>query len=64
MRLLLLADSHGKEMRPVLSAQAGILEPLLALEQFHVVRGRSIEIIRGDYRKQLEAFLPSTQIEY
>jgi hypothetical protein len=40
-------------MRPVLSVQAGLLEPPLTLEQFHIVRGRSIEIIRGDYRKQL-----------
>jgi hypothetical protein len=53
MHLLLLADSHGKEMRPVLSVQAGLFEPPLTLEQFHIVRGRSIEIIRGDYRKQL-----------
>ena len=53
MRLLLLADSHGKEMRPVISGQARLLDPPLCIEQYHVVRGRSIEIIRGDFRRQL-----------
>ena len=53
MRLLLLADSHGKGMLPLLHTQAGLLEPPLDLQQFHVIRGRSIEIIRGDYRNEL-----------
>jgi hypothetical protein len=53
MKLLLLADSHGKEMRPVLASHASLLDPLWSLEQLHVVRGRGIEIIRGDYRKRL-----------
>ena len=57
MRLLLLADSHGKEMLPLLHTQAGLLEPPLDLQQFHVIRGRSIEIIRGDYRNELANIL-------
>ena len=55
MRLLLLADSHGKEMAPIISRQVGLIEPPVEFEQYHVVRGRSIEIIRGEYRRQLAA---------
>jgi hypothetical protein len=40
-------------MGPILTSQAGLIDPPVTLEQYHVVRGRSIEIIRGDYRKQL-----------
>ena len=53
MKLLILADSHGKEMVPIMLRQSHQLEPPLPLEIFSVIRGRSIEIIRGDYRKKL-----------
>jgi hypothetical protein len=55
MKLLLLADSHGKELAPIILRQVGLQEPPFAFEQFHVIRGRSIEVIRGEYRRQLAA---------
>jgi hypothetical protein len=54
MRLLIIADSHGKEMGPVLSREIRHVDPNMTLTMFHVVRGRSISVIRGDYRKKLE----------
>ena len=53
MKLLLLADSHGKEMMPVMTTHASMLDPQWELDQLHIVRGRGIEIIRGDYRRRL-----------
>ena len=54
MRLLVIADSHGKEMGPILSREIKFVNPDIDLTMFHVIRGRSISVIRGEYRRRLD----------
>ena len=52
---MIIADSHGKEMEPVMSREIYQLDPEITLEMYYVVRGRSIAVIRGEYRRRLDA---------